>query len=87
MMSPDGANVRPMSHRLVRIYREGRAAYPHTIDCPYTGDLVAARMWRLGWQKARDEHRGIPPVTETLQRMSEQLADLAPLAERLGDHD
>ncbi|WP_286149265.1 hypothetical protein [Mycobacterium sp. IS-1496] len=76
-----------MSHRLVRIYREGQAAFPHTIDCPYAGDLLAARMWRLGWQKACDEHRGRPPVTETLQRMSEQLADLEPLVVRLGEHD
>jgi hypothetical protein len=74
-----------MEHRLVRIYREGRAAYPYTIKCPYAGDLVAARMWRLGWQKAHDEHRGIPPVAETLERMREQLADLEPLADQLGD--
>ena len=86
-MSADGANVRPMSHRLVRIYREGRAAYPHTLECPYAEDLLAARMWRLGWQKARDEHHGTPPVAETLQRMSEQLAALEPLADQLGDHD
>ena len=74
-----------MSHRLVRIYREGIAAYPHTLACPYAGDQVAARMWRLGWQKARDEARGTPPVAETLQRMREQLADLEPLAEQLGE--
>lgn len=86
-MSEDGANVRPMSHRLVRIYREGQAAFPHTIDCPYAGDLLAARMWRLGWQKARDDYRGTPPVAETLQRMSEQLAGLQPLVDRLSEHD
>lgn len=55
-----------MDHVLLRAYREGHAAYPDTLDNPYAGNLAAARMWRLAWQKARAEHRGepFPPSTE-----------------------
>jgi hypothetical protein len=63
-----------MTHRLITAYRAGRAAFPHTLANPYAGpnDLAADRMWRLGWQKAGDESRGIPSAEETLKRMAEQ---------------
>jgi hypothetical protein len=64
-----------MAHRLITAYRAGRAAFPHTFDNPYAGTnhLAAARMWRLGWQKAGDESHDIPSEEETLKRMAEQL--------------
>jgi hypothetical protein len=51
-----------MAHRLITAYLAGRAAFPHTFTNPYGGTtyLAAARMWRLGWQKAGDESRRIP---------------------------
>ena len=52
-----------MPHRLVIAYRDGRKAFPNTLLNPYAGlgDRAVARMWRLGWQRAAEESRGIPP--------------------------
>ena len=59
-----------MAHRLVTAYREGRKAFPHTLLNPYAGmgDRVVARVWRLGWQRAADESRVIPPEVERIER-------------------
>jgi hypothetical protein len=64
-----------MAHRLITAYLAGRAAFPDSFENPYAGTnlLAAARMWRLGWQKAGDESRRIPSEVETLKRMAEQL--------------
>ena len=58
-----------MAHRLVTAYREGRKAFPHTLLNPYAGmgDRAVARMWRLGWQRAAEESRGIPSEAERIE--------------------
>ena len=60
-----------MAHRLVTAYREGRKAFPHTLLNPYAGagDRAVARMWRLGWQRAAEDSRGIPPEAERIERL------------------
>jgi len=64
-----------MTHRLVTAYREGRKAYPETIANPYAGigDRVVARMWRLGWQRAADDSRGIPSEPERIARLAAEI--------------
>jgi hypothetical protein len=64
-----------MTHRLVTAYREGRKAFPHTLVNPYAGrgDRAIARMWRLGWQRAADEQRGIPSEEERLARFAAEI--------------
>ena len=67
-----------MAHRLVTAYREGRKAFPHTLANPYAGvgDRVVARMWRLGWQRAAEEHRGIPSEQERIARLAAEIDEL-----------
>jgi hypothetical protein len=67
-----------MSHRFVTAYLAGRRAFPHTLANPYAGagDRVAARMWRLGWHRARDESRGIPSEHERLERLRAEIDEL-----------
>ena len=64
-----------MAHRLVTAYREGRKAFPHTLLNPYAGvgDRAVARMWRLGWQRAAEESRGIPPEAERIERLRAEI--------------
>ncbi|MGV0578488.1 hypothetical protein ABQF17_08380 [Mycolicibacterium elephantis] len=64
-----------MTHRFVTAYREGRKAFPHTLANPYAGlgDRVTARMWRLGWQRAAEETRGIPSEQERLARFAAEI--------------
>ena len=64
-----------MTHRLVTAYREGRKAFPHTLANPYagTGDRTAARIWRLGWHRARDEYPGIPGEQERIDRLAAEI--------------
>lgn len=64
-----------MTHRLVTAYREGRKAFPHTLANPYAGlgDRAVARMWRLGWQRAAEENRGIPSEQERLARFAAEI--------------
>jgi hypothetical protein len=64
-----------MAHRLVTAYREGRKAYGHTLLNPYAGvgDRAVARMWRLGWQRAAEESRGIPPEAERIERLRAEI--------------
>jgi hypothetical protein len=64
-----------MAHRLVTAYREGRKAFPHTVVNPYAGigDRAVARMWRLGWQRAADEHHGIPSERERIARIAAEI--------------
>lgn len=64
-----------MAHRLVTAYREGRKAFPHTLLNPYAGmgDRPVARMWRLGWQRAAEESRGIPPEAERIDRLRAEI--------------
>ncbi|MGV0713796.1 hypothetical protein ABQE93_00195 [Mycolicibacterium sp. XJ662] len=64
-----------MAHRLVTAYREGRKAFPHTLVNPYAGigDRVVARMWRLGWQRAAEENRGIPSEKERIARLAAEI--------------
>jgi hypothetical protein len=64
-----------MTHRLVTAYREGRKAFPHTVVNPYAGlgDRAVARMWRLGWQRAAEENRGIPSEQERLARFAAEI--------------
>lgn len=47
-------------HRLVDAYKAGRIAYPDEPN-PHQGDPLAARMWRLGWQRTRDGLTHAPP--------------------------
>jgi hypothetical protein len=67
-----------MTHRLVTAYREGRKAYPETVANPYAGigDRVVARMWRLGWQRAADDSRGIPSEPERIARLAAEIEEL-----------
>jgi hypothetical protein len=67
-----------MTHRLVIAYREGRKAFPHTLANPYAGigDRATARMWRLGWQRAADEFRGIPSEEERIARLAAEIDEL-----------
>jgi hypothetical protein len=64
-----------MTHRLVTAYREGRRAFPHTIVNPYAGigDRAVARMWRLGWQRASADSRGIPSEQERVARLAAEI--------------
>jgi hypothetical protein len=64
-----------MAHRLVTAYREGRKAFPHTLLNPYAGmgDRTVARMWRLGWQRAAEESRGIPSEAERIERLAAEI--------------
>ena len=64
-----------MTHRLVTAYREGRKAFPHTLVNPYAGigDRAVARMWRLGWQRAAEENRGIPSESERIARIAAEI--------------
>jgi hypothetical protein len=64
-----------MTHRLVTAYREGRKAFPHTLLNPYAGigDRTVARMWRLGWQRAAEENRGIPSEQERIARLAAEI--------------
>ncbi|MCV7220684.1 ribosome modulation factor [Mycolicibacterium elephantis] len=64
-----------MAHRLVTAYREGRKAFPHRLVNPYAGigDRVVARMWRLGWQRAAEENRGIPSERERIARLAAEI--------------
>jgi hypothetical protein len=64
-----------MAHRLVTAYREGRKAFPHTLLNPYAGmgDRAVARVWRLGWQRAAAESRGIPPESERIARIAAEI--------------
>jgi hypothetical protein len=64
-----------MTHRLVTAYREGRKAFPHTLVNPYAGigDRAVARMWRLGWQRAAEENRGIPSESERIARLAAEI--------------
>lgn len=48
-----------MRRRLTAAYWAGRTDYPNEPN-PYRSDQLAARMWRLGWQRTRDG------LTETL---------------------
>jgi hypothetical protein len=67
-----------MTHRLVTAYRDGRKAFPHTLVNPYAGigDRAVARMWRLGWQRAAEENRGIPSEQERIARLAIEIDDL-----------
>jgi hypothetical protein len=42
---------------------------------PYAGagDRAAARIWRLGWQRAADESRGIPSEQERIARLAAEI--------------
>jgi hypothetical protein len=64
-----------MTHRLVTAYREGRKAFPDTLVNPYAGigDRAVARMWRLGWQRAAEENRGIPSESERIARIAAEI--------------
>lgn len=64
-----------MAHRLVTAYREGRKAFPFTLLNPYAGmgDRAVARMWRLGWQRAAEESRTIPPESERIERLRAEI--------------
>ncbi|MGV0852355.1 ribosome modulation factor [Mycolicibacterium phlei] len=64
-----------MTHRLVVAYREGRKAFPHTFANPYAGlgDRVAARMWRLGWQRAAEDMHNIPSEQERIDRIAAEI--------------
>jgi hypothetical protein len=64
-----------MAHLFVTAYLEGRKAFPHTLNNPYAGigDRIAARMWRLGWQRASDESRGIPSEEERIARIAAEI--------------
>jgi hypothetical protein len=64
-----------MAHRLVVAYREGRKAFPNTLLNPYAGvgDRAIARMWRLGWQRAAEESRGIPSEAERIERFRAEI--------------
>ncbi|WP_233213550.1 hypothetical protein [Mycobacterium hubeiense] len=64
-----------MAHRLVVAYYAGRRAYPHTRKNPYagTGDRTAARLWRLGWHRARDEYRAIPSEADRVARLAAEI--------------
>jgi hypothetical protein len=64
-----------MAHRLVTAYREGRKAFPHTLLNPYAGlgDRAVARMWWLGWQRAAEESRAIPPEAERIERLAAKI--------------
>jgi hypothetical protein len=64
-----------MTHRLVTAYRDGRKAFPHTMLNPYAGvgDRAAARMWRLGWQRAAEEFHGIPSEQERIARLAAEI--------------
>jgi hypothetical protein len=37
------------------------------------GDRAVARMWRLGWQRAAEESRGIPPEAERIERFAAEI--------------
>jgi hypothetical protein len=67
-----------MTHRFVTAYWEGRRAFPHMLSNPYAGmgDRTAARMWRLGWQRAADESRCIPSKDERLARFAAEIDEL-----------
>jgi hypothetical protein len=67
-----------MAHRLVTAYWEGRKAFPHTVANPYAGmgDRAGARMWRLGWQRASEENRGVPSEQERIARLAAEIDDL-----------
>jgi hypothetical protein len=67
-----------MAHRLVTAYREGRKAFPHTRANPYAGvgDRAVARMWRLGWQRAAEDSRGIPSEDERIARIAAEIDEL-----------
>ena len=67
-----------MTHRLVTAYRAGRRAYPHTVLNPYAGigDRTAARIWRLGWERARDEYCELPSEEERLARLAAEIDEL-----------
>jgi hypothetical protein len=64
-----------MTHRLVAAYRDGRKAFPHTMLNPYAGvgDRTAARLWRLGWQRAAEDHRGMPSEQERIERLAAEI--------------
>ena len=64
-----------MAHRLVTAYREGRKAFPHSLLNPYAGvgDRAVARMGRLGWQRAAEASRGIPPEAERIARIAAEI--------------
>jgi len=64
-----------MTHRLVTAYWDGRKAFPHTMLNPYAGvgDRAAARMWRLGWQRAADDFHGIPSEHERIERLAAEI--------------
>lgn len=64
-----------MTHRLVAAYRDGRKAFPHTMLNPYAGvgDRTAARLWRLGWQRAAEDHRGLPSEQARLERLAAEI--------------
>jgi hypothetical protein len=52
----------PHSHRLIRAYEEGRAAFPSIFHNPYadTGDLSAARMRGLAGSAVERKHEELP---------------------------
>ena len=64
-----------MTHRLVTAYFAGRKAFPHTLANPYAGlgDRAVARMWRLGWQRAAEDYRGIPSEQERIERLAAEI--------------
>jgi hypothetical protein len=68
----------PHSHRLIRAYEEGRAAFRSIFHNPYadTGDLSAARMAGFGRQHSGKEARGAPTAALTEQWLREQLAEI-----------
>jgi hypothetical protein len=37
------------------------------------GDRAVARMWRLGWQRAAEESRGIPSEAERIERFRAEI--------------
>ena len=45
---------------------------------PYAGigDRAVARMWRLGWQRAADDSRGIPSEQERIARFAAEIDEL-----------
>ena len=64
-----------MTHRLVTAYFAGRRAFPNTLLNPYagTGDRTAARIWRLGRHRARDEYRGTPSEQERIEHLAAEI--------------
>jgi hypothetical protein len=67
-----------VTHRLVAAYLAGRRAYPDTLRNPYAGagDRTAARIWRLGWQRACDEYSAVPGEEERIARLAAEIDEL-----------